>query len=313
MQQMQASRPAQKPASRMALDAVIRGKVEKPLRVLVYGVEGVGKSTFASDAPSPIFIGAEDGTAQLDTVRFPEPENWSDVFDALDVLSGGHHSYQTLVIDTLDWLEPLCWAAVCKAKRVESIEDLGYGKGYVVALEEWRRLLAALDRLRVTRGMGIILLAHSQIRSFKNPAGDDYDRFELKLHAKSGGLIKEWADAVLFATHETYTSKVDGRTKGVSTGARVIHTSRVAAYDAKNRHDLPETLPLSWESFAEAVRAHRPADPGKITERIEAMLAQADERVVPRVRTAMVKASGDPAELARIADKLAAMVSIATH
>lgn len=314
--QMQASKAAPKAPSRMVLGAVVKGKIAKPMRLLVHGVEGVGKSTLAADAPDPIFLGAEDGTSELDTSRLPEPHTWQDALDAVAALTTEEHSYRTLAIDTLDWLEPLCWAHVCAGKRdangkpYESIEDFGYGKGYTAALDEWRVFFAALDALRAKRGMHVIALAHTWIKPFKNPSGDDFDRYELKLHAKTGGLVKEWVDAVLFANFETFTTKEKNRVRGVSTGARVLYTQRTAAYDAKNRYDLPETLPLSWEALSEAIAAHRPADPSKTTERIETLLAAASEPIRVKVRAAVARAEGNAAELARIADKLAATMSI---
>jgi hypothetical protein len=296
----------------MKLGAIVKGRLVRPMRVLTYGVEGIGKSTFAANAPSPIFLAAEDGTAQLDVARFPEPKTWREVFDALDELTDTEHDFKTLVVDTLDWLEPLCWQAVCERSKWRSIEDGGYGKGYVAALDEWRVLLARLERLRERRAMHVIFLAHSWVKTFKSPDTDDFDRYELKVHAKAGGLLKEWADAVLFARYETF-SHVDEKTKrakGVSTGARVIHTQRTAAWDAKNRYDLPESIPLDWQAFVEAVERKAPADPARLMKRIEALLASADDAVTERVRTAVAKAQGNAAQLARIADHLAATVNI---
>jgi hypothetical protein len=304
----------------MKLGAVVKGRLVKPTRVLIYGIEGIGKSTFAAEAPDPIFIGAEDGTSELDVARFPEPQSWRDTLDAITELTETDHPYKTLAIDTLDWLEPMCWESVYKGRKdkagkpYEGIEDFGYGKGYTAALDRWREMLAMLERLRLRRDMGIVLVAHSWVKSFKNPAGDDFDRYEMKLHAKAAGLLREWCDAVVFAAHETHTyetSNGSGRYKGVSNGARVLHTQRTAAWDAKNRYDLPEVLPLDWASFAEAVAAHRPASPETLRARIESLLESATDEVQTRVRGAVERVKDNAAELARIEDKLAAMVSIA--
>ena len=308
--------PQAAPASRMKLAAVVSGRIAKPVRVLVWGTEGIGKSTFGANAPSPIFLGAEDGTSELDVARFPEPANWQDAFDAVAELTNAQHEYKTLVIDTLDWLEPMCWAHVCATskpdrtgKRPDSIEAFGYGKGYSAALDEWRRLLSLIERLRNVRGMHVVLLAHGWVKGFKNPDGADYDRYELKLHPKAGGLLKEWCDAVLFANYETLTHEDNGRTKGIATGARVIHTQRRAAWDAKNRYDLPETLPLDWHAFYDAVLAHRPADPAKLKATIAELLERADDETRVRVVAALAKVGDDSAQLARIADKLTFTVS----
>jgi hypothetical protein len=312
-----AAAPATPPKSgRMTLANITRGKIARPVRVLIYGVEGVGKSSFAACAPNPVFLGAEDGTSELDVARYPQPTTWMEGLEAIDDLThGGTHDFGTLAIDTLDWIEPLCWAHVCankrdkKNKRHEQIEEFGYGTGYNMALEYWRVLLTALERLSLARGMHVVLIAHSWIKNFKNPAGDDFDRYEMKLHSKAGGLMREWCDAQLFATHETFTHDSDGRTKGISSGARVLHTERDAAYDAKNRYDLPPKLPLDWEAFMDAVAAHRPNDPKRLAAQIERMLGDVDANLVARVQAAVVAANGDASELARIANKLAARIS----
>lgn len=262
-------KPAASPKpSRMTLASVVKGKLEQPLRVLLYGVEGIGKSTFGAGAPSPIFIGAEEGTAHLDVARFPKPESVADIYEAIRTLGTEAHEYQTAVVDTLDWLEPLFWRELCARAEVHSIEEVGggYGKGYTAAVDEWRKFLAALERLQTVKRMHVVLLAHSQIRTFKNPEGEDFDRYQMKLHEKSAGVVKEWADAVLFAKHETLAHK-DTRTKrvrGVSTGARLIYTERSAAFDAKNRYGLPPELPLAWGDFFAAARAGRVAEPSDL-------------------------------------------------
>lgn len=302
--------PMQKPrapelvarANRMTLDAIKRGRVSLPLRVLLYGVEGIGKTTFGSQAPRPIFLGAEDGSSHLDVERFPAPETWADVLDAIRTLTSEQHSYQTLVVDTLDWAEPLLWAYICQRDGKANIEDYGYGKGYIAALDEWRVFLAALERLRAARHMHFVTLAHSWIKPFKNPEGEDFDRYELKLHAKAAGLLKEWSDCVLFANYETFASE-DKRTKrvrGISTGARLIYTTRTAAYDAKNRHDLPEFMPLDWAEFFAATEAHRPASPEALIEAINAGIAKLAESARPKFVAALERAGGDAVKLAQL-------------
>lgn len=304
--------PAAAPrAGRMALAAVTRGTIEAPLRVLLYACEGLGKTTWGAGAPSGIFLPGEEGTNHLDVARFPRPEKWDDVFDAIRTLRTEPHEFKTLVIDTVDALEPLCWAHVAHAAGKKDVEDFGYGKGYVAAFAEWQRLLAELEALRRERGMMIITVAHAQVRTWKNPAGADFDRFTLKLHDKAAGLLKEWHDAVLFAHFEEYADKGDGRrAKGISTGARVIHTVRTAAWDAKNRFDLPETLPLSWEDFAKAVAARRPDDPAKLRTDITTLAASiGDPELGGKIEAAVVKAGDDAAALARIKDRLSAKLA----
>jgi hypothetical protein len=305
---MAAAKEAPRASNRLA--RLITGKQDKPIRVVLYGQEGCGKSTFASNAPAPIFLGAEDGTAHLDVARLPDINTWRDVLDALAELDSAH-GFRTIVLDTADWIEPMIWDALCTAGGKQTIEDFGFGKGYTNALNDWRRLAGALDRLRERRGMNAIVLAHSHVKTFKNPGGEDFDRYEMKVHQKASGLLKEWCDVVLFAEHETFVDKKKNeRAKGISSGARIIHTERTAAWDAKNRYDLPAELPLDWDAFASAVHAHQPAPAGSIEAAIAGLLEGMPADVAKKVREAMQSASGDPAKLAHIANKLEAMKSI---
>lgn len=304
--------PTETKARRMSVANVVSGIVKVPDRILLYGIEGIGKSTFAANAPRPIFIEPEsDGTARINTNRLPAPETWGDVIDAVDSLTVDPHDYQTLVVDTLDAAEAMLWRFICKRDDKGSIEAYGYGKGYVAALDEWRVFMGRLEKLRRERRMGIILIAHSWIKPFKNPEGDDFDRYEMKLHPRAGGLLREWCDAVLFANYEVLTAKENdkAKAKGVTTDNRIVHTRRTAAFDAKNRFGLPESLPLDYAEFMSAIS--KPAQVGDdeveadITTKIEAALATlADAELTEKVRAAVAKAEGNEAALAKIENHL---------
>jgi hypothetical protein len=303
----QAAAPAA--SSRMSLNNVTRGRQDKPLRVILYGVEGCGKSTFASQAPSPIYLCSEDGTSRLDVARFPPPRAWSDVMEAVRVLTHEEHTFKTLVIDTLDWLEPLCWEAVCQAHNKRNIEELGYGKGYLFALDQWRALLGKLDMMIRARKMHVVLIAHAAIRRVDDPQTGPFDRYRMKLHEKSADLLREWVDAILFARHEvtTYTDK--NKVRGRSTGHRVMYTQWTAAYDAKNRFDLPPSLPLAWDELEAAVRAHQPAS----AEALRAELAELIPRLADpgKAEKALKEWAGDnPARLAQLLDKVRGKVAL---
>lgn len=310
--------PTKAPAvapSRMNLAAVVRGKLVKPPRVLMYGTIGCGKSTFGSRAPAPIFLAAEDGTSELDVARFPEPASWPDALAALDSLLNEEHAYKTLVIDTLDWLEPLIHAHLCHANGwlrngAPDIEQPGYGKGYTAALDQWRLLLSRLDALRARKGMIIVLLAHAAVRTFKNPAGDDFDRYELKLNAKAAALVREWADAVLFVNYETLTAKEKNRVRGISTGARFMFTDHRAAWDAKNRYGMPEQLPLSWDEFATAVASGHAPEADELRAEIDALLPQVEADVRLKAEEYLARNSGSSAALSQLANRLRAKVAL---
>lgn len=227
-------------------------------RVLVYGVEGIGKSTFAAGAPAPIFIQTEDGLGSLEVDHFPVAQKSADVLDAIAALHEPGHSFQTVVIDSLDWLETLIWRDI-EAKY--DAKDLAYGKGSMIAAEEWRKVLDGLNSLRNNQGMAVVLIAHCEIKRFDSPETEPYDRYQPKLQARSSALVREWCDAVLFANYRTIVKKAEVGfnkevSRGISTGERLLYTSERPAYMAKNRYALPESIPLAWEAFVNAITSN---------------------------------------------------------
>lgn len=295
-------------AVRMTLAAVTTGIIQAPYRLVIHGVDGVGKSTFGADAPKPIFLGAEDGTGHLNVARFPAPESWQDCLDSVRTLTNDPHDYKTFVVDSLDWVEPYIWQHVCDAAGVDHLEDVGggYGKGPAAALDLWRQFLSAIERLQAAKGMHVVLIAHTQIKAFKNPEGDDYERYILKLHPGAAGLCREWVKAVYFANYETFAEK-DKRTKrikGVSTGARLLHTQRTAAYDAKDRYAVPETLPLSWEDFDAAVKAASPTDPKALAAEIERKAKEVGGEVETKALEFLKQHAEDVSALAKLNDRI---------
>lgn len=251
--------PATRP--KLTLASVQKGATPRPHRIVLYGVEGVGKTTFAALAPRPIFLGTEEGAGALSIDRFPRPERWADLLESVDVLTNEAHQYETLALDSADWAEPLIWSHVCERDSKASIEAYGFGKGYIEALGEVRLFLSALERLQAKRAMNVILIAHAHLKMLKNPGGDDFERWTLKLNEKAGGALREWAETVLFANFETFVKdNANERKIGFSTGRRLLYTTKTAAFEAKNRYALPEELELSWEAFAKAVERNRSAE-----------------------------------------------------
>lgn len=233
------------------LKSIQKNTALKAPRVMIYGVEGIGKSTFAAGAPNPIFIMTEDGLGTLQVDHFPIATSTSDVMNAIGTLYTEKHDFQTVVIDSLDWLENIIWREI---EEKHDAKDLAYGKGAVIAAEQWRKVLDGLDSLRIDRNMAVILIAHTTIKRFDSPEVEPYDRYQPKLQERSSAVIREWSDAVLFANYKTIIKKDDvgfnkTNTRGFSTGERLLFTSERPAYMAKNRYNLPDSIPMSWDDF----------------------------------------------------------------
>lgn len=303
------------------------GRMRAPLKVVVYGPEGIGKSTFASFFPGAIFIDTEGSTKHMDVTRVePAPKSWTELKEMVRQLSGAPYvdGYQTLVVDTADWAEKLCMESLCASKNVSGIEDFGYGKGYTYLAEEFGKLLNLLDDV-IQRGNNVVVTAHAAMRKFEQP--DElgaYDRWELKLQKKTAPLLKEWADMVLFANYKTIVVNVDnqGAAKGknkVQGGSRVMYTSHHPCWDAKNRFGLPEEMAFDYAGIAHLIPvtppeminssctppeaqnlpSNAPAVPVKETPApmpSEAAMPQADDEPVPEALRRMMDMDGVTAE-----------------
>lgn len=235
---------------------IIRGKIPCAKKVVVYGPEGIGKSTFAAHFPDPVFIDTEGSTKDMDVARYPKASSWQMLLDQLTYTKNNPSVCKTLIIDTIDWAEQMCVEAVCAKHHKNGIEEFGYGNGYVYVKEEFGRFLNQLSEV-VDAGVNVVLTAHAQIRKFEQP--DEmgaYDRYELKLGKKTASqtspLVKEWTDMLLFANYKTYSVAVDekGKKNKAQGGKRVMYTQHHPCWDAKNRYGLAEELPFEYESIA---------------------------------------------------------------
>jgi len=253
------------------LETIHSGRRHSPPRLMLYGTEGIGKSTTAAGAPKPIFIPTEDGLDQIDCDSFPLARRYDEVVKALSALYSEEHDYQSVVVDSLDWLERLIWDEVCREYGVKSIEkaDGGYAKGYTHALTQWREVLGGLDALRNDRGMAVILLAHTKVEKFEDPESVAYDRYSPRLHKHAAALVTEWCDAVLFATRKFRTESEDAgfnRTRSIAVplgtdgGERILRCVGGPSCIAKNRFGLPAELPLSWPALMQALAGEPPSD-----------------------------------------------------
>jgi hypothetical protein len=252
------------------LAKVTSGKQALPPRLMVFGQEGVGKSTLGNSAPGAVFIDAESGLGEINCARFPRAVCGKDIMDALVELRTANHPYQTVVLDTADAIERLFHADVCAKYGVSTIEKAagGYGKGYGEAAAMVEKMLAALDTLRLERNMIVIILAHAKVEKFADPVeGVEYDRYSPRLHKTAAALINEWSDAVLFATRRMRIERNDkdrasAKPIGAGGGDRILRTEGGPACLAKNRYGMPPEIPLSWTAVCDAItRSQTPAAP----------------------------------------------------
>lgn len=228
---------------------ITKGKQKSAIRLCAYGAEGIGKSTFASKFPDPLFIDIEGGTKQLDVSRFPTPETWHDLLEEIDAIIQEPEVCKTLVIDTADRAETLLTAALLDEGKCDSIEKYGggYGKGYTALQERFQKdLLNRLDKI-IAKGVNVVMLAHAQMRKLESPDEAPYDRWELKVSKKVAPIVKEWADILLFMNYSVKVVEENGRNKAKGVAKRMMHANHRPTYDAKNRYGLPDDMPLDFE------------------------------------------------------------------
>lgn len=282
------------------ISGISRGKVKKPIFVLLYGPDGVGKTSFGAEAPDSVTLGPEDGSSEIDTARFDGIKTFGDVRTAVKRLIKEDLGFKSLSVDSLDWLETAMHKEECKKQNKDAIEDCfgGYGKWVGSCNLIWRDFIDDLNTLREARKMNIILLAHSQVKAFNDPSQPaPYDRYMLKLNDKAAALWREAVDCVLFANFEVVTKKEnknDKKAKAYGEDRRIMYTQRRPSFDAKNRYGLPFELPLGWSHF---ITARDLGTPDSL-EQVQADIAELllNEKLVlkkPAMEEAIAKANGD--------------------
>ena len=234
---------------------ISKGRIRKALKIVLYGPEGIGKSTLAAQFPGAVFIDTEDSTVHMDVARFDKPSSWQMIKDQADWVRQHPQEVGTLVIDTADWAEQMEIEDLCKKNNWDSIESPGYGKGYTYSAEAFGKLLNILQGC-VNAGVNVVITAHAQLRKVELPEEmGAYDHWEMKTSKKVAPMIREWADAVFFLNYKTVIVNVDGKgqTKGKNKaqgGRRVMYTNHTPFWDAKNRFGLPDEIPLDYSQIA---------------------------------------------------------------
>lgn len=251
--------------SEFSLKSITRSVVVRPPRMVLLGVEKVGKSTFAAGAPDVVFVpvALEEGIDALDVARFPAVQSFEDLGEVLQELLDGDHAFKTVVIDSASALEPLIYAAVCAEHGKKNIEDFGYGKGYTFALEKWRMLMELLDEIRSTRNMAVILIGHVKVKPFNDPERPSYDQYQFDINEKAASALYRWADVIGFANFSVSIVAEEAgfnkkKIKAEDDNIRYIHTTKSAVHPGGGRGvygQLEDDVELSWDAFQAAVDA----------------------------------------------------------
>ncbi len=278
------------------LGKISKGRCQRPVTICVWGIPGCGKSTFAASAPNPIFFDTEGGSWSLDVSRVLVQDSWTSFLSDLRELVNADHGFKTVVVDTLDALEPLAIQHVCGLGAKKTLADFDYGKGYALLLQEWRIFLKTLETLRDKRGMNIILIAHECRKEFADPTLGTYAMFRPKLQDKVWGETNGWVDAVLFAQFDEALLEAKGeRNRAIVSGRRVLRTTRGTGFCAKNRFGLPPTIDLDWFTFEQAAQ---PVPIETLKARLNDVLAKCSEDI--RTKTvAYLSSRGETPETLR--------------
>ena len=247
---------------------ISKGKISRPQKVVIYGPEGIGKSSLAAQFPDPVIIDTEGGTSHMDVRRIDKPKTWDELLSIIKEVALTPGICKTLVIDTADWAKQLIVSYLCAKYKQQSIESFGYGKGYTYMSEEFSRMLSLCD-LVIAAGIHTVITAHAKMRKFEQP--DEmgaYDRWEMKLSKQTAPLLKEWCDMLLFCNYRTFVVTSENDTKKEQGGKRVIYTSHHPAWDAKTRVPLPEILDLDYANIAVAVEGQTKQQASDVTDEL---------------------------------------------
>lgn len=294
---------------------IIKGKKIKPLAILLYGIHGIGKSTFALDAPNPIYVGSEEND-ELDVHRMPKVQAWTDLVSQLNWLLTNDHEYKTLVIDTVDALEQVAQKEILKKAPGKTMATAfeGFGKAYIQMSDMF---LAIRDNyivpLREKKGMNIIILAHAEKNKHEDPmTGTSYDNYSTTMHKRVKPIFEDWVSAIFFATWELMKSETSsGKERAIGDGTRIIYTEERPSHIAKNRFDLPYQIEFikgeTWREVTSLIKDFYKNDNKKELD-FETLLNEVDESVRAKIELSISRAKDNQDELNRIYTKLEKLV-----
>lgn len=290
------------------LERVQHGRQRRPITACIYGVPGVGKTTFGASAPNPLVACVERGAEFLDVSKLPPPESWESFLADMRELATAEHGWKSLVIDTLDALEPLATAHVLTKHNKQALGDFAWGGGWALLQSEWRLFLSVLERLRDKRDMNIILIAHEHRKAHADPELGSFDMYRPKLQDKVWALTNEWCDAVLFAQFDQaiLEAKDGQRARAIVSGRRVLRTQRGTGYVAKNRYGLEPTIDLDWKTFE---RATSPIGIDELRAKYLGLLEKVPAEIQTKAKQFVAERGETPEVLRAITEKMAAKVS----
>lgn len=296
---------------------------DKPVRIMVYGVEGVGKSTLGAKSDKPIFISPEGGCDQLrdiegnPVIEMDGITDWDSLKNAIHQLLNEAHDFKTLVIDSADWIESLAHSKIIAGSGKSIITcNGGYGAGYRQSQNMHKALIEDLAKLREQRGMNIVVTAHAHVKPVKDPSSmDDYDGYEIKAHEFVSSLWREWVDGLFFVRFHTVTESADGKTKAraLTDGRRVLYTVKQPAFQAKNRYGMPPELTFTegfWNDLKNYTRSDRAKESTNLLGEIQKLVPLVvDEKQKLAVKEAISKAGSDLNKLKPIHKRLVEITS----
>lgn len=298
----------------MSLFDVQKGKKRQPFNVILFGQPGLGKSTWASEAPNSLFIGGEE-TGELDVARFPKTTSYQDFFKQVEHITTHNNElgFQTLVIDTIDSVEAMLHQKILKEdpKQIGSMIAAhgGYGKAYEMAASELLKLRALFERIRDS-GVNLIFLAHSKkVQAIDPIMGLSYDTYELNLHQRAQAVFVDWVSAVLFANYVLHPQAGTNTDRVFATGdgERVLLTEKRPGHLGKNRFSLPYEMPLKFSEFYsrwESFYSDGPKSDDLIAS-VKAMIDLVqDEKVKKKANELLTKAGVDVIQLSKIQTRL---------
>ena len=280
---------------------IITGKQFTPVKGILYGVEGIGKTTFAARWPKPLFLDVERGSGQMDVARVV-PGTYAEFKDCIRQLIADGQGFRTLVIDSADWLETMMIKHICAEANIASIEkyEKGYGKGWNKLAEDWSTLLDRLDMIRTKQGMNILFVAHSRIKRYEPADDSGHDRYTLTLAEKSADVLKKWSDLTLFVKYDTFTVEEGGKVKVKGGDKRVMYSQYHPCWDAKNRYGIPDKMPFEFSAIAGIFQ--RPPEPE--TPAAETPAEKSPETVTVTQKEPDIPISPEQAELLEKIDAL---------